>query len=160
MRSMYTSGVALAALLITATVVLWAASPSGANAHCQVPCGIYDDPARIKQLLEDATTIEKAVKNINELAGAHEAQSVNQAVRWINTKEDHASHIIEVVSNYFLAQKVKPVASGAEGYQAYLENLADHHAVIVAAMKTKQNADTKFVDALKAAIDQLDTHYK
>ncbi len=29
------------------------------DAHCQVPCGIYDDDGRIKTLREDAATIHK-----------------------------------------------------------------------------------------------------
>ena len=34
--------------------------PQTANAHCQVPCGIYDDSARVQSMLEDAATITKA----------------------------------------------------------------------------------------------------
>ena len=77
-------------------------------AHCQVPCGIYDDAARIAQIREDITTIEKATHKIAALAGQSDAESQNQLVRWINTKEEHASHIIEIVSEYFLTQKIKP----------------------------------------------------
>jgi nickel superoxide dismutase len=130
-----------------------------ADAHCQVPCGIYDDHARIARLKEDTTTIAKAIDQINALAGQHEAKSLNQATRWIVTKEAHASHIIEVVSQYFLTQKVKPVAADAEGYEAYLKKLADHHAVMVAAMKTKQDANAATVTALNQAIDALAGHY-
>ena len=130
-----------------------------ARAHCQVPCGIYDDDARVKQLQEDATTVAKAIASINELSGKHDAQAFNQSVRWVATKEDHASHIITTVAEYFLAQRVKPVTAGADGYDEYLKSLADHHAVMVAAMKTKQSADPATVTALNAAIVQLATHY-
>lgn len=160
MKTYCTAGLTLTALPLLAAVVLWAANPAGAQAHCQVPCGIYDDAARIARLHEDAATIAKAIKYINEVPAKHDAQALNQAIRWINTKETHASNIIEVVSVYFLTQKVKPVAPGADGYQAYLEKLADHHAVMTAAMKTKQHADPKFVDALNAAIEKLAKHYK
>ncbi|GJM45522.1 MAG: hypothetical protein DHS20C21_23640 [Gemmatimonadota bacterium] len=132
---------------------------SAAFAHCQVPCGIYDDAARIAALHEDAATISKATTQIGTLAAAHDAASMNQLVRWTNTKEAHASHIIEVVSEYFLTQKVKPVAAGADGHAAYLQSLADHHAVMSAAMKTKQKVDAEAVSALEAAITQLGTHY-
>lgn len=152
-----TSVIVLAGLC---TAVFWIARAPTASAHCQVPCGIYDDPARIAQLREDATTIEKAVTAINTMAGEHDANAVNQAVRWVTTKEDHASHIISVMSEYFLTQKVKPVAEGAEGYEAYLKSLADHHAVMVAAMKCKQAADPATVEALKAAVDALAKHYQ
>ena len=153
-------GSTLAVIATIAFISLGLVSTPPANAHCQVPCGIYDDAARIARLKEDAATIAKAIANINKFAGGHGAQAINQATRWISTKENHASHIIEVVSQYFLTQKVKPVASGANGHDAYLQRLADHHAVMVAAMKTKQNADAKFVDALNHAIDALAVHYK
>ncbi len=159
MSRYYVTGVSLFALAVLCTAALWGARPGAADAHCQVPCGIYDDHARIARLKEDAATIAKAIDQINALAGQHEAKSLNQSTRWIVTKEDHASHIIEVVSQYFLTQKVKPVAAGAEGYEAYLKKLADHHAVMVAAMKTKQDANPATVTALNHAIDALAGHY-
>ena len=155
-------GVITFSVLVSAMVVLAGAImfyPAKARAHCQVPCGIYDDAARIKQLKEDTTTIGKAIGKINELAGQHDANALNQAVRWVTTKEAHASNIIHIVSEYFLTQKVKPVSRGSEGYEAFLAKLADHHAVMVAAMKTKQSANAATAVALSAAIDQLATHY-
>lgn len=153
-------GISLVSVIAAVGFGIVASQPSVSRAHCQVPCGIYDDAARIERLREDATTISKAIKNINELAGKHSGTALNQAVRWVTTKEDHASHIIDVVSEYFLTQKVKPVAAGAEGYEAYLKTLADHHAVMLAAMKTKQAADPATVEALNKAIDKLATHFE
>jgi len=150
----------VAACVVVGAVVTAFVVTERASAHCQVPCGIYDDKARVAQLREDATTIEKATKNINDLAGAHEAQSFNQAARWVATKEEHASHIITVVAEYFLTQKIKTVAPGADGYDAYLKKLADHHAVMSAAMKTKQHVDAKYVASLRSAIDGLAKHYQ
>ncbi len=94
-----------------------------ADAHCQVPCGIYDDAARVAHMKEDLATIEKATKNITQLSGQHDANALNQAVRWVNTKEEHASNIMKITSKYFMAQRVKPVAKGADGYDAYVEAL-------------------------------------
>ena len=159
MKRFYMAGISLFALTILATGMLWTSQTQTAEAHCQVPCGIYDDAARITRLREDATTIAKAVKLIRELAGQHDAQAINQAVRWVATKELHASHIIEVVSEYFLTQKLKTVAAGADGYDAYLKKLADHHAVMVAAMKTKQNVSDDHVQKLEHAIAALAGHY-
>jgi len=148
------------ATCMIATTIFLTSAPSQSLAHCQVPCGIYDDPARVAQLREDATTIEKAIHSINELAASHDGNAINQAVRWVNTKETHATHIQETVTNYFLTQRVKPVAPGADGYQTYLQKLADHHAVLVAAMKTKQAADPQRVTRLKLAIDKLAAYYQ
>lgn len=159
MNRRWTTGVSVFGLTVAATAVIWTGYQQQAAAHCQVPCGIYDDAARITRLREDAATIDKAIHQITELAGSHSAQAFNQASRWITTKEVHASHIIEVVSEYFLTQKVKPVAADASGYDAYLKKLADHHGVMVAAMKTKQKCDPAMAIALSAAIDKLAVHY-
>ncbi len=160
MKKFGVAGASVSSIVIMVSIAVWATRVQQAQAHCQVPCGIYDDAARIKRMQEDATTIAKAIKQISELAGKDEAQAFNQAARWVATKEDHASHVIQVVSEYFLTQKVKAVAPGAEGYDAYLKKLADHHAVMVAAMKTKQKADPAAADALHHAIDALAKHYK
>ena len=68
--------------------------------------------------------------------------------------------MIEVVSEYFLTQKVKPVSPGTDGYDAYLEKLADHHAVLVAAMKAKQHSDPTYSVRLHHAVDALAKHYE
>jgi len=159
MKNYALAALTIVGLMAGGTALVWTFQPTQALAHCQVPCGIYDDAARIAHLKEDATTIEKAINSIQTMAGKHDALAVNQATRWINTKEDHASDIIQVVSEYFLTQKLKPVAEGSDGYDAYLKQLADHHAVMVAAMKTKQNVDPATVKDLNKAIDALAKHY-
>jgi len=124
-----------------------------ASAHCQIPCGIYDDNARVQAMLEDAATVAKAVKMINELAGKTDPQSQNQSVRWIVNKEKHAQNIISTISDYFLTQRVKP------DQEDYADRLVKHHTVILAAMKAKQNADATHADALKASIETLAQYY-
>ncbi len=131
-----------------------------ARAHCQVPCGIYDDHARIHAMQEDASTIAKAVKKLNESADKTDAQSLNQRVRWTNTKEEHASRIIEVVSTYFLTQKLKPAkAKDKKAYKAYVERLIACHRVMRKAMKTKQTVDGEAVEKLVRALDALGSLY-
>lgn len=160
MRTNFWAGLSVSGFAILATCAVFMSQPDDTQAHCQVPCGIYDDAARIARLREDATTIAKAIANIKQLSGSHDAQGFNQLVRWINTKETHASHVIETVSQYFLTQKVKPKDAGAEGYDDYLKSLADHHRVMVAAMKTKQHSNDAVVSGLNSAIDALAKHYK
>ena len=94
------------------------------------------------------------------MAGAHEALALNQATRWVTTKEHHASHIIEVISEYFLTQRVKPKAKGAEGHDQYLKMLVDHHAVMLVAMKTKQTVVPAEAKKLHRAIDAIAAYYK
>jgi len=153
------AGLSVLSLMSLSVLIAYTAAPNRAEAHCQVPCGIYDDPARIERLREDTRTIAKAIKNIHDMAGAHSAQGVNQVVRWVTTKEDHASHIIDVMANYFLAQRVKPAESGSSGHADYLTKLEKHHAVIVAAMKAKQNCSQKYADELMHAIDGIAGYY-
>ncbi len=140
-------------------LLLIALAPQMAAAHCQVPCGIYDDAARVARMYEDAATIEKAMVKMQDLAGKTDAQSANQFTRWVITKETHASNIITTVAEYFLTQKVKPVAADAEGHAAYLAKLEDHHLVMNAAMKAKQNSDPEVVGKLRAALERLGSHY-
>ena len=128
-------------------------APQVLQAHCQVPCGIYDDSARVTAMLEDATTVSKSMKLIGELAGKTDAQSQNQMVRWVMNKEKHAQKVISTISDYFLTQRVKT------SQKDYAERLAKHHAVIVAAMKAKQNADAKFGEALTKSIEALAPYY-
>lgn len=141
------------ALFIMIPVIIALVVPNIAQAHCQVPCGIYNDSARLQSMLEDAATVEKAARLINELAPKKDAQSQNQLVRWVNTKEQHAQSIIETISNYYLTQRVKTSQSD------YSTRLEMHHAVIVAAMKAKQNVDKKTMEKLSTSIKALSGYY-
>jgi len=136
-------------LLATFILVL----PQLLQAHCQIPCGIYDDFARVQSMREDAATVEKSIRLIMELAGKSDAQSQNQLVRWVMNKENHAQKIITNISDYFLTQRVKP------DQQDYAERLKKHHLVIIAAMKAKQNADLTVVKNLKESIEALSAYY-
>jgi nickel superoxide dismutase len=140
-------------LMILALVGVSTVLVQPAQAHCQIPCGIYDDAARVQSMLEDAATIEKSTALIAELSGKSDAQSRNQVVRWVMNKEQHAQSIISTISDYFLTQRVKP------GQEDYAVRLQKHHAVIIAAMKAKQNADPKFAKALQESIKALSAYY-
>ena len=114
-------------------------------AHCQVPCGIYNDAARIVQIQEDFSTIQKAMNKIKELSEQQDATSMNQMTRWILTKEEHASKIQKVVSDYFLTQRIKVKTEGTE-YDLYVKQTIYLHQILVSAMKCKQTVDSKNVD--------------
>jgi nickel superoxide dismutase len=129
------------------------ALPQLVQAHCQIPCGIYDDHARVQSMLEDAATVEKSIKLIAKLTGKSDVQSQNQLIRWVMNKEKHAQNIIDTISDYFLTQRVK------SSQKDYAERLAKHHAVIVAAMKAKQNADKKYATELQKSIQSLAPYY-
>jgi nickel superoxide dismutase len=138
-------------VLAATSISLFVQSP--AQAHCQIPCGIYDDHARVVSMLEDAATVEKSARLIAELSGKSDAQSRNQLVRWIMNKEKHAQKVIATIGDYFLTQRVKPTQ------EDYAKRLERHHAVILAAMKSKQNADVKYAKTLKETIEALSSYY-
>ncbi len=141
-------------LLLTGFTLTTALLSTGvAHSHCQLPCGIYDDHARVHSMLEDADTIQKTVILIKDNSGKNDPQSNNQLVRSIANKESHAQSIIETISDYFLTQRVKP------SQDDYAERLKKHHAVIIASMKAKQNSDLQHVDDLKATIVELEEYY-
>ena len=143
-----------ALFLVAFTLVGSALALQGqAHAHCQIPCGIYDDYARVQSMLEDAATVEKSARLIAELAGKSDAQSQNQLVRWVMNKENHAQKIISTISDYFLTQRVKPTQKD------YADRLIKHHAVVIAAMKAKQNADVAYAKTLKESIEALASYY-
>ena len=141
-----------------ASILLTIGQP-GAWAHCEVPCGIYDDHARIDQMLEDTTTVGKAVTQILELTGKTDALSLNQLTRWINNKEIHATRIQDTISQYFLNQRIKPARQGTQAWSDYVMRLVQHHAVMVAAMKTKQTVDPQKVAELRETIQAIAVYY-
>ncbi|MHC4339856.1 MAG: superoxide dismutase, Ni [Planctomycetota bacterium] len=129
-----------------ATLLLCLALQGPTLAHCEVPCGIYGDQQRFLAMLEDHKTVLKAMTQIQALAGKADAQSHNQLARWVANKESHATKIQHTIAQYFMAQRIKARDP------KYVDKLTKAHAIIVAAMKCKQNVDTSHADALRTAI--------
>lgn len=140
------------AILLSAACMLVLFSVSSASAHCEIPCGIYDDQLRTKLIAEHTTTIEKSMKQIDALRKA-EPINYNQLVRWISNKEDHATKIQHIVWQYFMTQRIKP------GREKYAETLAVLHEMLVAAMKCKQTTDLSHVESLRSLLKKFETLY-
>ena len=121
------------ALALTLTAVT-------AFAHCEIPCGIYDDPAKIAEMRQDVTTIEKSMKSIIELSAAGE-KNYNQIVRWVTNKEDHANKLQDAATQYFMFQRIKPVEPSDSAYAGYITQMTLMHKITVHAMKAKQTTD-------------------
>ena len=132
--------------------------PNYLFAHCEVPCGIYDDELRFKELYENTATIEKATKIIIEIS-KDKSPDYNQLVRWVNTKEIHAEKNQSIVSQYFLHQRIKPAHSNSPEYQDYIRSLELLHQISVYSMKTKQSTDLKNIELLKDSIHDFQHHY-
>ena len=145
--------------IILFTMALWLISMSSQSfAHCQVPCGIYNDQMRIDMIDEDIATIEKAMNKINELSKAGSI-NYNQLVRWINTKEEHANKIQNIVTEYFMTQKIKLPGNDAAKQKAYLQKLSLLHELLVYSMKAKQTTDLNNVKKLKSTLESFEKAY-
>jgi len=140
--------------LIALLVGLAIAPVAYVMAHCEVPCGVYDDGRRFQELLEDHTTIAKAIANIDKLSASQNATDRNQLARWVATKETHATNTQHIVAQYFMTQRIKPET------EKYVEKLTAAHAVMVAAMKCKQSVDPATAVALESSIRAFQTAYQ
>jgi nickel superoxide dismutase len=141
----------LAALLVASAQPLFA--------HCEVPCGIYNDQMRIDMIREDITTIEKAMKQITALAGQSPV-NYNQIVRWTMNKEEHAEKLQHIVQQYFMTQRIKPAQDDAGKLdQRYVDQITLLHMMLIHAMKAKQTTDLQEVETLKSLTDKFSKAY-
>jgi len=143
-----------------AMALIWSALPAlPAFSHCEIPCGIYGDEMRFAMMKEDIATIEKSMKQVVELS-TQASPNHNQIVRWVQNKEHHADKIRDVATQYFMAQRVKPVLSkGSAEHDAYLNKLKLLHEMIVTSMKCKQTTDLAHVEKLKQLLDAFSKAY-
>ena len=122
-------------------------------AHCQIPCGIYNDALRIITMKENFQTIKKSMDQIEKLSSLSDPLSKNQTTSWINTKESHAQDIQVVISEYFLTQRIK------ESDKEYTKELEYLHKLLVIAMKCKQTINNSYTDQASSLIDDFSKIY-
>ena len=123
-----------------------------AAAHCEIPCGIYDDQARVKSIAEHITTIEKSMKQILD----HQKDkpvNYNQLIRWVMNKENHATALQEIVTKYFMTQRIKPDTKD------YSKKLTLLHKMLVSAMKCKQTTDLSHINTLRTLLKEFQGLY-
>jgi len=140
--------------------VLMLGLSSGAWAHCEIPCGIYDDAMRIEMLNEHLMTIEKSMRTIEELSGKvetggheHKTGNMHQLVRWIDNKEEHARKFQDIVWQYFMTQRIEP---GEKSYERKVQLL---HEMLYYAMRCKQTTDTGHVKKLMSLVQEFEKLY-
>jgi nickel superoxide dismutase len=144
-------------VLVTYASVLFCITPTVLS-HCEIPCGIYNDAMRLDMIAEDIDTIEKSMKEINELAKAGE-KNYNQLVRWVMNKEHHADYLCDTVTEYFMKQRIAPVESTDKAYQDYVNKLILLHKLMVYSMKCKQTADLDNVAKLREYLQEFRAAY-
>jgi nickel superoxide dismutase len=127
--------------------------------HCQVPCGIYDDQMRIDMIAEHITTIEKAMNQVMALS-KESTPNYNQIVRWVMNKEKHAEELSEIVTYYFMAQRLQPVPNTDEKqYAAYREKLELLHHLLFYTMKSKQSTDLAVIETMRELLKKFSEAY-
>lgn len=136
----------------TLVAVLMCLTAAYASAHCEIPCGIYDDQMRIDMMSENIETIEKAMTQILALAG-EQPVNYNQLTRWVTNKDHHASELQHIVSQYFMTQRIKPDT------EKYTEKLTLLHKMLISAMKCKQTTDLSNVTTLRALLKDFGDLY-
>ena len=140
---------------IFALLLVIVLSANIAYSHCQIPCGIYGDYTRIDLLREHISTIEKAMNQVNDLSKDPSA-NMNQLVRWVDNKDTHADEFTEIVTYYFLSQRIKIVDSAkADEFKAYQNKVTLLHQMMVFSMKSKQTTDIKNAEELKSLVGQF-----
>jgi nickel superoxide dismutase len=137
-------------LLLALSVVFFVSSY--ALAHCEIPCGIYDDQMRVNMIAEHITTIEKSMKQIVEL-GNQKSIDYNQITRWVMNKDRHANKIQHIVSQYFMTQRISLDAD------KYNEKLTLLHKMLVFSMKCKQTTDLSHVATLRSLLQEFQGLY-
>ena len=115
-------------------------------AHCQIPCGVYDDTMRVKMIEEHTLTILKSMNYIG--SNQNDLEKQNQVTRWIINKEEHAQEIQIIVSEYFLTQRIKLKDDSKESKDLYHAQLAALHNILLDAMKCKQTINTNNTTSL------------
>ncbi len=138
--------------LLVLTTLFLAFTAAGAFAHCEIPCGIYDDQLRVQLMYEHCKTIEKSMTQIEGLS-KQDPINYNQLVRWVNNKEMHAAKIQDIVSQYFLHQRIK------FDTDKYEEKLAVLHKILVYAMRCKQTVDQENIEKIRGLLKEFEKLY-
>jgi len=144
-------------IFITVAILILAGKKS--QAHCEIPCGIYHDQLRIELLKEHIQTIEKSMLMIAELQQANE-MDYNQLVRWIDNKEEHANKIQEIVTQYFMTQRIKPAdPADKENYDKYIREITLLHELLIYSMKAKQSINLDVIYSLTEKTELFEKSY-
>lgn len=108
------------------------------QAHCQMPCGIYHDDMVYDQIDQYAETMYKAMSEINS-SKFQDPKERNQFVRWVLQKDIQSDEAAQLITVYFLQQKIKP------GEEDTVKKITLAHKLLFLIVQIKQNVDVKIV---------------
>lgn len=128
MLKKFAAGLALSALTMTSSL----------QAHCQMPCGIYHDDMVYDQIDQFVETVYKGMSIINENKIGTPKEK-NEMVRWVVQKEKCCNEAADMITTYFLQQKIKP------GEDDTVKRLVSAHKLLFLMVAIKQNTDLDYV---------------
>lgn len=110
------------------------------SAHCQMPCGIYDDQLVYDQVDQYYLTMYKAVSALknSKFETLHDR---NQYIRWVMLKNEESDTTAKILTTYFLQQKITPMAGDADT-QKLVHSI---HQLLFYLVIIKQNVDLDIV---------------
>lgn len=113
------------------------------SAHCQMPCGIYHDDMVYDQIDQFVETVYKGITVLNE-SKFSTVKEKNEFVRWVGQKEKCCSEAADLLTVYFLQQKIKP------GEDDTVKRLVSAHNLLFLLVAIKQNTDLEYVKQFNA----------
>ena len=124
---------------LLAGIALFICHTGSLTAHCQMPCGIYHDEMVFNQVDQ---YIETMYKGITELKNSKFSNSVerNNFIRWVTLKESASDEMANLITQYFLQQKIKP------GEPDTAKRLVSAHKMLFELTAIKQNVDLKMIE--------------
>ena len=146
-------------ILLLSICIVSLCSIKPVEAHCEIPCGIYGDSLRIALMYEAIATVKRSIEMIEQLS-SEKVVIYHQLVRWVINKEAHATRMQDLVTQYFLCQRVKIVEpSDSAEYKNYVAKLELLHKLQVYAMLAKQQNDLKYTKLLNETLHKFEHLY-
>ncbi len=109
------------------------------SAHCQMPCGIYHDDMVFDQIDQYIETMVKGLSMLND-SKFTTVQDRNEFVRWVIQKENSSDEIAQMITIFFLQQKIKP------GESDTTERVLSAHKLLFLLVQLKQTVDFKVLN--------------
>lgn len=129
--------------VIACAFFLFVGSDLTLNAHCQMPCGIYHDDMVYDQIDQMVETVYKGISVMND-SKFSTSREKNEFVRWVMQKDKCCNEAAELISGYFLQQKIKPDEDDT------VKRLVSAHKLLFMLTAIKQNSDLDFVKQFNA----------
>ena len=118
------------------------------SSHCQMPCGIYHDDMVFDQIDQYVETMYKGISVIND-SKFSTTKDRNETIRWVIQKEKASDEAAELITAYFLQQKIKP------GEPDTVKRLTSAHLLLFQIVAIKQNVDLAMVKEFATEWDKF-----